>query len=63
MRKWRMENVKCQLKIKMKHLPRTTEFICLDEELQYVSSGTGDCTCNAVLPLIRAYCNFGALVL
>jgi hypothetical protein len=36
--KWRMENVKCELKMKMKHLPRTTEFSYLEEELQYVRS-------------------------
>jgi hypothetical protein len=49
------------IEMKMKYLPRTTEFSYLEEELQYVRSGTGHC--SAGLPLIRAYCNFGAFVL
>ncbi len=56
-----MENVKWELKMEMKHIPRTTEFSYLEEELQYVRSGTGHF--SASLPLICAYCNFGALVL
>jgi hypothetical protein len=56
-----MENVKFELKMKTKHLPWTTEFSYLEEERQYVRSGTGHC--SAGLTLIRAHCNFGALVL
>jgi hypothetical protein len=62
-RKWRMENVssKMEVKMKMKCLPQTTKFCCLEEELQYMRSGTG--RCSADLLLICEYCNFGALVL
>ncbi len=38
----KMENGKCKMPVE--NLPRTTEFICLDEELQFVSSGTDHCT-------------------
>jgi hypothetical protein len=52
---------KYELKMKLKHFPRTTEFIYLEEELQYVRSGTG--YCSPGLPFICAYWNFGALIL
>jgi hypothetical protein len=41
--------------MKIKRLPRTTEFIYLEKELQCVGSGTA--------PLISTYCNSSALVL
>jgi hypothetical protein len=52
-RKWRMENVKWELKMEMKHLPQTTEFSYLEEELQYMCSGTGHF--SAGLHLICSY--------
>ncbi len=60
-RKWRMENVKFELKMKTKHLPWTTEYSYLEEELQCVRSGTGHCSTG--LTLIRSHCNFCTLVL
>jgi hypothetical protein len=47
--------------MKMKRLPRTTKFGCLEEELQYIRSGTG--RCSAGLLLICEYRNFGSVVL
>jgi hypothetical protein len=42
------------IKMKMKYLPRTTEFSYLEEELQYVRSETGHC--SAGLPILQLWC-------
>ncbi len=57
-----MENVKCEVKMKIKHLPRTTEFIYLEEVLQYMRIGTANtatlfCFGSVVLSVLAFSCS------